>query len=73
MINVTIPEDSTVLLMLHLLSKEYQYFMRAQIGKDFLPTFYELESKMLNKEIQVKMDAEKEAAGEALYVKKGQT
>jgi hypothetical protein len=46
--------------------------MRVQTGKAFLPTFDELESKLLDKEMQVKMDAKKESAGEALYVKKGQ-
>jgi hypothetical protein len=69
---ISVSEDLIVLLMLHSLPKEYQYFIRIQIGKDSLPTFNELESKLLDEEMQVKMDADKESAGEALYVKRAQ-
>jgi hypothetical protein len=35
-----------------------------------LPPFSNLESKLLNEEMQIRMDIEKETAGEILYVKK---
>ena len=68
----SILEDLIVFLVLHVLSKEYQYFTRMQIGKDSLSSFDELESKLLDEEIQVKVDAEHESASEALLVKRNQ-
>jgi len=69
--NVALPEELTVLLLLGSLPKEYQVFTKALSGKDRLPSFCELESKLLDEELQVKMDVEKEAGSEALYLNRG--
>jgi hypothetical protein len=38
---------------------------------DFLPPFADLESKFLDKKMQIKMDLKKEMTNEMLFVKKG--
>jgi hypothetical protein len=48
---INIPKGLIVLLILHSLPKEYQYFIRSQIGKNSLPTFDECDSKLLDEEI----------------------
>jgi hypothetical protein len=69
--DIKIPEDLIILMILHSLPREYQFFVHTQTGKDILPIFQQIEFKLLDEEMQVKMDAEKEGAGEALYMKKG--
>jgi len=71
--NVTLPEELTVLLILRSLPKEYQFFTKVLYGKDSLPSFCELELKLLDEELQVKMDAEKDNTSEALYLNRGST
>jgi hypothetical protein len=68
-IEVGIPEDLIVLLILNLLLHEF--FSRSQFGKNSLPSFDELESKLLDEELHVKIDAETEGIDEALYLSRG--
>jgi hypothetical protein len=68
---VHIPEELIVLLVLHSLPKEYHFFKITQTGKDLLPTFLELESKLLDEEMQLSMDADREGESETLYLKRG--
>jgi hypothetical protein len=44
---VNIPEE-LIVLVLHSLPREYHFFKKTQTGKDLLPTFLELESKLLD-------------------------
>jgi hypothetical protein len=65
---VGIPKDLIVLFIFNSLPREYQFFSRSQTRKKSLPSFDELESKLLDEELQIKMDAETEGADEALYL-----
>jgi hypothetical protein len=67
---VNIPEE-LIVLVLHSLPREYHFFKKTQTGKDLLPTFLELESKLLDEELQLSMDAEREEESETLYFKRG--
>jgi len=69
-IQVTIPEDLVGLLLLHSLPREYKEFTRSQTSKYPFPTFVEIESRLLDEELQIKLDAEKDFAAEALYIRK---
>ena len=68
---VSIPEDLCILLLLDSLHREYQLFSRTQTGRDELPSFLELEARLLDEEMQLKLDAKKDGDTEALYLHKG--
>jgi hypothetical protein len=55
-IGVNIPEDLCILLLLNSLPREYQLFSRTQTGRDELPSFLELEARLLDEEMQLKLD-----------------
>lgn len=57
--SVHIPEDLVILMLLQSLPKEYHFFNRVLQSKDNLPTFIEIESKLLGEEMQVKHEADK--------------
>jgi hypothetical protein len=68
---VNIPKDLCTLLLLNCLPLEYQLFSRTQIGRDELLLFLELEARLLDEEIQLKLDAKKDGDPKALYLRKG--
>jgi hypothetical protein len=68
---VSIPEDLYILLLLNSLPHDYQLFSRTQTGRDELLSFLELEAWLLDEEMQLKLDAEKDGDTEALYLRKG--
>jgi len=53
------------------LPKEYQLFRNLLTKNDLLPPFVDFESKFLDKDMQIKMDLEKEITGDMLFVKRG--
>ena len=57
-----VPMDMIILLLLQSLPKEYDLFKKSfqQAHHDSLPNFNELETRLLDEELQVKMQAEKE-------------
>jgi hypothetical protein len=67
---VMILKDLLSLLLFHSLPKEYQLFRKLFTGNDLFPYFLDLESKLLNEEMQIKMDVKKEIASNVLYLKK---
>jgi len=69
-IKVPIQEDLVGLLLLHSLPREYKEFTRSQTGKTPFPSFAELESRLLDEELQMTLDAEKEGSAEALMFRK---
>jgi hypothetical protein len=69
-IYVIIPKDFLSMLFHHL-PKEYQLFRKLLIRNDLLPPFVDLESKFLDKNMQIKMDLKNEMMSEMLFVKKG--
>jgi hypothetical protein len=71
-INVPIPEDMAVLLLLASLPSDFKEFNRAQT-KGMLPPFHEIESRLLDEELTLKLEAEKDEVSEALFLKRGQS
>jgi hypothetical protein len=69
-INVPIPEDMAVLLLLASLPSEFKAFNRAQT-KGMLPPFHEIELRLLDEELTLKLEAEKDDVSEALFLKRG--
>jgi hypothetical protein len=45
-------------------------FSRTQTGREVLPSFLELEARLLDEEMQLKLDAEKDGESEAMYLRK---
>lgn len=69
-IGVNIPKELRILLLLNSLPTEYQLFKNTQNALNELPTFLELESRLLDEELQVTMDADKKEEAEALCMTK---
>ena len=67
-VEVVIPEDIIVYYTLKNLPKEYEIFKRMQIAAQTLPTYEQLEAKLLSEETFMKMEREQQEEGEALYV-----
>lgn len=68
---VIISKDILSLLLLHILLKEYHIFKKLLMDNDNLSIFLELESKLLDEEMQIHMDMEKETSNEVFYMRKG--
>ena len=66
-VEVNIPEDVIVFYTLKNLPKEYEIFKRMQIAAQKLPTYEQLEAKLISEETALKMENQKED-GEALFV-----
>jgi hypothetical protein len=56
-INENLCHNLLSLLLLQSLPKEYQLFRKSLAGNDLLPSFSNLKSKLLDEEMQIKMDA----------------
>ena len=65
-VGVVIPEDIIVYYTLKNLPKEYEIFKRMQISSQSLPTYENLESKLISEETAIKMESQGE--GEALFL-----
>ncbi len=65
-ISLEMPEDLLLLLLLHSLPKEYQFFIKLFIGNDLLPSISNLKSKLLDEEMEIKMDVQQEVANNVL-------
>ena len=55
-VDVNIPEDIIVYYTLKNLPKEYEIFKRMQIAAQKLPTYEELEAKLISEETLIKME-----------------
>ena len=64
-VEVNMPEDVIVFYTLKNLPKEYEIFKRMQIAAQKLPTFEQLEAKLISEETALKMEKEE---GEALLI-----
>lgn len=67
-VEVNIPEDVIVFYTLKNLPKEYEIFKRMQIAAQTLPTFEQLEAKLISEETALKMENEQKEDSEALFV-----
>ena len=67
-VEVTMPESVIVFYMLKNLPKEYEIFKRMQIAAQTLPTYEQLEAKLISEETALKMENQLKEEGEALFV-----
>jgi hypothetical protein len=67
-VDVNIPEDIIVYYTLKNLPKEYEIFKRMQIAAQKLPTYEQLEVKLISKETSIKMEHQNQEDGEAFLL-----
>jgi hypothetical protein len=66
-VNVNISEDIIVYYTLKNLPKEYEIFKRMQIAGQSLPTYEQLEAKLISEETSIKLEHQHKEEGEALF------
>ena len=67
-VEVIIPEDVIVFYTLKNLPKEYEIFKRMQIAAQTLPTYEQLEAKLISEETTLKIESQQKEDGEALSI-----
>lgn len=67
-VEVKIPEDVIVFYTLKNLPKEYEIFKRMQIAAQTLPTYEQLEAKLISEETALKIESQQKEDGEALSI-----
>ena len=67
-VDVIIPEDIIVYYTLKNLPKEYEIFKRMQIAAQQLPTYEQLEAKLISEETSIKMKHQTQEDGEAFLL-----
>ena len=72
-VDVVIPEDIIVYYTLKNLPKEYDIFKRMQIAAQTLPTYEQLEAKLISEETSIKMETQQYEEGEAFFVQRDRT
>ena len=72
-VEVKIPEDIIVYYTLKNLPKEYEIFKRMQIAAKKLPTYEELEAKLISEETSIKMESQNQEDGEAFLLHRDRT
>ena len=66
-VDVIIPEDIIVYYTLKNLPKEYEIFKRMQISAQSLPTYEQLEAKLISEETSIKLESQHKEDGEAFF------
>lgn len=66
-VDVNIPEDIIVYYTLKNLPKEYEIFKRMQIAGQSLPTYEQLEAKLISEETSIKLENQHKDDGEAFF------
>ena len=69
-VEVVIPKDIIVYYTLKNLPKEYEIFKRMQISAQTLPTYEQLEAKLISEETAIKMEAQCQEEGEAFFIQR---
>ena len=72
-VEVVIPEDIIVYYTLKNLPKEYEIFKRMQIAAQTLPTYEQLEAKLISEETAIRMETQQKEEGEALFLHQDRT
>lgn len=67
-VEVNMPEDVIVYYTLKNLPKDYEIFKRMQIAAQKLPTYDQLEAKLISEETAIKMEHQQKEEGEALLL-----
>ena len=65
---MNIPEDIIVYYTLKNLPKEYEIFKRMQIAAQTLPTYKQLEAKLISEETSIRMEHQQNEDGEAFFL-----
>ena len=66
-VGVNIPDDIIVYYTLKNLPKEYEIFKRMQIAAQSLPTYEQLEAKLITEEAFIKFESQQKEEGEAFF------
>ena len=66
-VDVNIPEDIIVYYTLKNMPKEYEIFKRMQIAAQSLPTYVQLEAKLISEETSIKLENQQKEDGEAFF------
>lgn len=66
-VEVIIPEDIIVYYTLKNLPKEYDIFKRMQIAASSLPTYEQLEAKLISEETSIKLEKQQQDEGEVFF------
>jgi hypothetical protein len=66
-VDVNIPEDIIVYYTLKNLPKEYEIFKCMQIAAQSLPTYEQLEAKLISEETSIKLESQQKEDGEAFF------
>ena len=69
-VEVNIPEDIIVYYTLKNLPKEYDIFKRMQIAAQKLPTYEQLEAKLISEETSIKLETQQLEEGEAFFLRR---
>ena len=72
-VDVNIPEDIIVYYTLKNLPKEYELFKRMQIAAQTLPTYEQLEAKLISEETSIGMENQQKEDGEAFLLHRNRT
>lgn len=67
-VEVIIPEDTIVYYTLKNLPKEYEIFKRMQITAQTMPTYEQLEAKLISEKTSIWLETQKEEDGEAFFL-----
>jgi hypothetical protein len=63
-VDFSIPQKLLILMILKFLPIHYNIFVKTLISKNSLPTLRELERRLLNEKLQIKLDVNKETLNE---------
>ena len=72
-VDVNIPEDIIVYYTLKNLPKEYELFKRMQIAAQTLPTYEQLEAKLISEETSIRMEYQQKEDGKTFFLHCDQT
>jgi hypothetical protein len=72
-VEVKIPEDIIVYYTLKNLPKEYEIFKQMQIASQKLPTYEQLEAKLISEETSIKMENQNQEDGETFLLHQDRT
>jgi len=67
-IDFSIPHELVVLMILNSFSTHYNIFVKTLARKDSLPMLEELEPRLLNEKLQIKLDVDKETSTNVLAI-----
>jgi hypothetical protein len=67
-VDFSIPQELLILMILNFFLIHYNIFVKTLISKNSLPTLRELEPRLLNEKLQIKLDVNKETLNKNLVI-----